>query len=207
MAALAPDHLESRIGTVRALRVEDHYGTAERLCRRLMDRVPDDHRPRAEYARCAHDADDLTEAESRWHGALLRHHGRVSVALGLAQTLTAQNRFAEARALLDRLAGQQPHRAEPLVALARNALLEGNLKAAQVASDRLLAAHPRGLDHLLLRGRLLELQLDYRGAATWYRDLALDHPGSLEPRLAMGELAQRQAELTGAIKAFRGVLA
>ena len=93
---LAADHLDGRLGMVRALRVEARFAEAERLCRELLAVAPKDGRPAAEFARIAQDGGDPVAAESRWHDAVLANPGQATALIGLAQALTAQHRFPEA---------------------------------------------------------------------------------------------------------------
>ena len=105
---LAADHLDGRLGMVRALRAEARFTEAERLCRELLTAAPKDTRPAAELARIAQDAGDPVAAEHRWHDALLASPGQLAALLGLAQALTAQHRFPEARAILAELGAREP---------------------------------------------------------------------------------------------------
>lgn len=204
--ALAPQHLEARIGVVRALRGEGRYGEAETSCRRLIETAAKDQRPHAEYARIAFDAGDLTEAETRWHGALLAHPGNTGALLGLAQTLTAQHRFAEARSLLGQIVRAQAGHPEPLAALVRTLLAEGDLDAAEQRCLELLALAPARLQHRLLMGRVSELRSEHARAAELYRGLAAEHPDAIEPRLAGAELDLERGDLPAARAGFDTIL-
>ena len=113
---LAADHLDGRLGMVRALRAEARFSEAERLCRELLAAAPRDTRPAAELARIAQDAGDPVAAETRWHDALLASPGQLAPLLGLAQALTAQHRFAEARAILVELGAREPGHPQPAAA-------------------------------------------------------------------------------------------
>jgi tetratricopeptide (TPR) repeat protein len=205
--ALAPEQIEARLGMVRSLRGEGRFAAAEAHIRRLLELAPKDPRPWAELARVALDAGDPVAAESRWHGALLAHPGNRSTVLGLAQSLTAQHRFADAAILLEELARAEAGRGEALTALVRARLHEGDLDEAERRCDELVALEPERLQPRLLFGRILELRAEHDRARELYDTLAAERPQALEPALAAADLALRQGDLAAARAGFAAVLA
>jgi Flp pilus assembly protein TadD len=179
--AVAPEHAETRLGIVRALRGEGRFAEAEARCRLLLASVPKDPRPFVEQARIAHDGGDPVEAESRWHGALLAHPGNATALLGLAQALAAQHRFGDACRLLEGLAhdGRAGH--DALAALARTHLADGDLGAADRRVRQLLALEPERIAYRLLLGWLLEARSEHGQAGELYAALASEHPQAPEP--------------------------
>lgn len=204
--ALAPDHLEARLGMARSLRAEGHYPEAEAACHQLQATAPNDPRPLMELARSAHDAGDPVAAESHWHAALLAHPGHGSILSGLAWSLATQHRFADARRLLSAIAGSMSDRTEPYVALVRSAMLEGDLTAAEAHARTLLEIEPRHLTHALRLGRVLVAAGSLREAAELFHRLAEEQPQAPEPVLAAAALADRQGDLTEARAGFAAVL-
>ena len=205
--ALVPEHLETRLGIVRTLRAEGRYAEAEAACRLLATTTGKDPRPLAELARLARDAGEPVEAEHRWQAALLAHPGHATILVGLAQALTAQHRFAEARSLLVEHARANPNRAEPLAALVRTLLLEGDTAAARVHAQALVARDPRGLSPALLLGRVLEAAGELSAAAAHYARLVAEQPPASAPRLAAAELAASRGDPAGARDGYAGILA
>jgi predicted Zn-dependent protease len=205
--AVAPEHAETRLGIVRALRGEGRSAEAEARCWQLLASMPKDPRPFAEHARIALDGGDPVEAESRWHGALLAHPGNAAALLGLAQALTAQHRFEDARRLLETMGHDGRAGRDALVALARTHLAEGDLDGAEGRVRQLLAVEPERVAHRLLLGRLLELRSEHGQAGELCAALASGHPQAPEPRLAAAELVARQGNLEGARDGFLAVLA
>lgn len=204
---LAADHLDGRFGIVRALRGEARFSDAERLCRELLATAPKDPRPAAEFARIAYDAGDPLGAETRWHDALLASPGQFAALIGLAQALTAQHRFAEARELLAELAARDPSRSDPVASLVRTLLVEGDLEAAAHHARALIALDAVGSDHRLLLGRVLEAAGDGASATAHYLEIVAAFPQALGPRIAIGELAARQGDFPTARSHFEQALA
>jgi predicted Zn-dependent protease len=192
---------------VRALRAEARFADAERWCRALLAAAPKDSRWASELARIAQDAGDPVEAETRWHGALLASPGQVGALIGLAQALTGQHRFAEARAVLDELSAREPHRTEPVVTLVRTLMVEGDVEAAEHHARALIAHGAGGLEHHLLLGRVLEATAYGAAAADLYLELAAASPQALEPHLASGKLAARRGDFPTARGHFERALA
>ena len=203
---VAGDHLEGRLGTIRTLRAEGRFAESERFCRSLLAAVPKDPRPVTELARIAHDGGDPVEAERRWHAALIAHPGQPSLLLGLAKALTAQHRFAEARAILETLADRDPTRAEPLAELVRTLLSEGDLLAAEQRA-RALGQRASGSGLHVLLARVHEAAGDLAGAARVLAAIAAAAPEDPAPRLALAELATRQGDLATARDGFETALA
>ena len=204
--ALATDPAEAQLGLLRALRQDGRFDAAELLAATLLERMPDEPKVWVEHARIAVDGDDPVAAESRWHAALLRHPREPAMALGLAQTLTAQHRFREARDLLQGLVAAAPDHPEPRIALVRTALAERDADGADEFLAAARTACPRARELDLLRGQLLELRLQHRAALAWYRDLASQVGAATETILALGAAALRQFDVDEAREAYQRIL-
>ena len=204
---LGPDQLEAKLGLARALRGEARYAEAESLCRLLRAAAPTDARPLAELARAAHDAGDPVEAERRWHDALLAVPAQPMALAGLAQALTAQHRFAEARALLEALGRREPERPEHRAALVRCLLAEGDLAAADRLALALADRPGASLEHRLLLGRVREALPDGSGATTLYRALCDQLPEAPGCQLALAEWLAHQGDFAGARGRYQRCLA
>ena len=196
------DGMEARLGLVRALRAEARFAEAERLCRMLLAGAPAESRPAAELARCAHDAGDPIEAETRWHTALLARPAQEALLLGLARALTTQHRFGEARSLLEGLVEREPGRPGPLTALVWLLLAEGDLAAAEQQAAALVVLPDGGPANRLLLAEVREAAGDFSGAAR-----VLAQAEGQAARLAAARLAARQGQLATAHEGFSAILA
>ncbi len=204
---LAPAQGEAKLGLARALRGEARFAEAETLCTLLRAAAPEDAAPALELARIAHDAGDPVEAERRWHTALMVAPAALPALLGLAQALTAQHRFADARALLHEVALREPDRARAEAALVRLSLREGDFEAAAERARRIADLPDARLEHRLLLGRALEAAPDGSGATAFYRNLVAAESLAVGARLAQAEWSARQGDLEAAREQFEQVLA
>lgn len=205
--ALEPDHAAAQLGAVRSLRLDGRYDEAEDRLASLLEANAGAPRLHAEHARIAFDRGDPCTAERRWHGALLAAPGQAVPISGLAQALSAQHRFSDARALLEAAIRRDGRRPELRFRLITTLLAEGDLELAAHACRMLLADHPAPLAHRLLRGRIAERKGLHAEAMRHYRDLAAACPQAPQPLLAAAELAARQADAVTACELLQAVLA
>ncbi|MGD9511559.1 MAG: tetratricopeptide repeat protein, partial [Geminicoccaceae bacterium] len=199
LTATAPGDLGAWQGHVRVLRLLHRFGDAEAVLAGGRQRFGDVRGVVLEAARLAMQREEHAAATALYHRALAMPGSAAEPLDELAKVLTAQHRFAAARAILTRLAETEPTKPARWEALARLAEEEGDLERAWHGWEQVRDRDHAGLRAKLAFGRLHEELGRPVAAERLYRDLVERHPTAAAPLYQLGRLALSQSDPSTAL--------